>query len=127
MAERATCAASRNEGFREGVELVATGDPDRFHERMTAVNGLVAGWALLVLALALNLADLYGPGRDHMAFAGLVSAGIALFCVWCGMIAQSPLIRAAWFTWNATAIGVSYVFWLFNHRDLWGIFRNVLS
>lgn len=128
MVERATCAASRNEGYREAVEMIAAHRaPDRWFERLTIINHLVAGWALLLLALVLNTLDLVGPGRDHLAFLGIVSAGLALFCVWCGMLAKSQSMRAAWFVWNATAIVIAYVAWLFNHRDLWGIFRNVLS
>lgn len=128
MVERVTCAASREQGFREGVETVAaSAAPDLFYPRMVAVNHLIAGWALLLLGLVLNVADLYGPGGDHLAFAGVVCAGVAIFCVWCGMQARTLLVRAAWFTWNAVAVGLSLVFWLFNHRDLWGIFRNVLS
>lgn len=128
MAERATCAASREQGFRDGVELLAgSAPPDLFFPRMCSVNHLIAGWALLAVGLVLNACDLYGPGGDHLAFAGVVCSGLAIFTVWCGMLARTLLVRSAWFTWNAILVGLSFVFWLFNHRDLWGIFRNVLS
>jgi hypothetical protein len=128
MTERATCTAARNEGFRDGVEAVAgSAPPDLFFVRMCSVNHLIAGWGLLVVGLILNVCDLYGPGGDHLSFAGLVCSIVAIFCVWAGMLAKTLLVRAAWFTWNAIAVGISLVFWLFNHRDLWGIFNNVLS
>lgn len=101
-------------------------DEAAYFARLTMLNGLVAGWALLVLGLLLNFADLVGPGGDRLAGFGIVCSGLAIFCVWAGMLCTSAIMRGAWFAWNVIAVVMSLGLWLLNHSDLWGI-SHVLS
>lgn len=130
MATRVTYQALRNEGFRAGAEMAATiadkavrkPEGDRFLERITIANMVLAGWLLVGLGLVLNAIEFFAFGRAPVSFSGIVFAGVAIVAVYFGMHCTiNSASRTFCFIVNVLATVASLGCWLALNKHLWGL------
>lgn len=151
MVERADITRAKSQAFREGVETAMRARTNGFEraadrivqairadtishadwnwtrecgwlDRVSSLNGVLAGWLLVILALTLNGIEFFTAGRPPLAGQGIVAGGIAIAAVYFGMhCAINSASRTFCFIVNVLATVASLGCWLALNKHLWGL------
>lgn len=90
--------------------------------RVSSLNGVLAGWLLVILALTLNAIEFYTAGRAPLAFGGILNGGLAIAFVYFGMrCAIGSSARSGLSAGSTVSTILSFACWLWLNKHMWGL------